>query len=77
MEEIRKANNAVDTIVLDADITGYLDNINHERLIECVEKRISDRRIVKLIRQWLGCGVIEPDSFHETELGTPQGCMIS
>ena len=77
LEAIRKANNAGYTVVLDADITGYFDNINHDRLIECVEKRISDRRTVKLIRQWLRCGVIEPDGFHETELGTPQGGVIS
>lgn len=77
LEAIRKANNAGYIVVLDADIAGYFDNINHERLIECVEKRISDRRIVKLIRQWLGCGVIEPDGFHETEVGTPQGGVIS
>ena len=77
LESIRKANNAGFTVVLDADITGYFDNINHDRLIECVEKRISDRRIIKLIRQWLSCGVIEPDGFHETELGTPQGGVIS
>jgi len=77
LESIRKANNAGYTVVLDADITGYFDNINHDRLIECVEKRISDRRITKLIRQWLSCGVIEPDGFHETELGTPQGGVIS
>jgi group II intron reverse transcriptase/maturase len=77
LESIRKANNAGFTVVLDADISGYFDNINHDRLIECVEKRISDRRIIKLIRQWLSCGVIEPDGFHETELGTPQGGVIS
>ena len=77
MENIRKANNAGFVFVLDADISGYFDNINHERLMECVEKRISDRRILKLIRQWLKCGVVEPDGFHETELGTPQGGVIS
>jgi group II intron reverse transcriptase/maturase len=77
LESIRKANNAGFTVVLDADISGYFDNINHDRLIECVEKRISDRRIIKLIRQWLSSGVIEPDGFHETELGTPQGGVIS
>ena len=77
LESIRKANNAGYTIVLDADIKGYFDNINHDRLIECFEKRISDRRVVKLIRQWLKSGVIESDGFHETELGTPQGGVIS
>jgi RNA-directed DNA polymerase len=77
LESIRKDNNAGYTVVLDADISGYFDNINHDRLIECVEKRISDRRIVKLIRQWLKSGVMEPDGFHETELGTPQGGVIS
>lgn len=77
MEAIRKANNAGFVYVLDADITGYFDNINHDRLMECVEKRISDRRILKLIRQWLKCGVVDSDGFHGTELGTPQGGVIS
>jgi len=77
LESIRKANNNGYTVVLDADIKGYFDNINHDWLIECVEKRISDRRVVKLIRQWLKSGVMESDGFHETELGTPQGGVIS
>jgi len=77
IEEIRKATNSSYTVVLDADIKGYFDNINHERLLEYISQRISDRRILKLIRKWLESGVIEVDGFHETDLGTPQGGVIS
>ncbi len=77
MEDIRKTTNAGYTVVLDADIKGYFDNINHERLEGFVEQRINDRRALKLIRKWLECGVIEADGFHETDKGTPQGGVIS
>jgi group II intron reverse transcriptase/maturase len=77
IEEIRKTTNAGFKVILDADIKGYFDNINHERLRGFVEQRINDRRVLKLIRKWLECGVIEADGFHETDLGTPQGGVIS
>jgi group II intron reverse transcriptase/maturase len=63
--------------VVDIDITGYFDNIPHEKLMELVEQRISDRRILKLIRKWLGAGYVKDDQFYETELGSPQGGVIS
>jgi len=77
LEEIRKTMNAGYVVVLDADITGYFDNINHNKLMGFVEQRINDRRILKLIRKWLECGVIDTDGFHETDKGTPQGGVIS
>lgn len=63
--------------VVDVDITGYFDNIPHEKLMKLVEQRISDRRILKLIRKWLKAGFVKDDQFHETELGSPQGGVIS
>lgn len=63
--------------VVDADIVGFFDNINHDILMEQVEQRISDRRIQKLIRRWLGAGVMEDGNVRDTALGTPQGGVIS
>lgn len=63
--------------VVDIDIAGYFDNIPHEKLMKLVEQRISDRRILKLIRKWLKAGFVKDDQFYETELGSPQGGVIS
>lgn len=63
--------------VVDVDISGYFDNIPHEKLMKLVEQRISDRRILKLIRKWLKAGFVKDNQFHETELGSPQGGVIS
>lgn len=50
---------------VDADIQGYFDNINHEILLGLLKQRISDRRAIKLCRQWLQSGVIEENiSFY-------------
>ncbi|WP_258109549.1 reverse transcriptase domain-containing protein, partial [Alicyclobacillus sp. SP_1] len=59
--------------VVDVDISGYFNNIQHDKLLKLVEQRISDKRILKLIRQWLKAGVVDEGLFHQTELGSPQG----
>jgi len=63
--------------VLDADIRGYFDAIDHEWLVKFVEHRIADRRIVRLIQKWLNAGVLEDGKRTRSEQGTPQGGSAS
>jgi len=53
------------TIVIDADITGFFDNIRHDILMELVERRIADPRVLRLIRMWLEAGVMEDASISK------------
>jgi RNA-directed DNA polymerase len=63
--------------ILDLDIRGFFDNLNHEQLVQYVEERIADPRILRLIRKWLKAGVMEDGEWKATEVGTPQGSSIS
>jgi RNA-directed DNA polymerase len=63
--------------VLDADIQGFFDTINHDWLIKFIEHRIGDKRVVRLIRKWLNAGVLEDGKWHSREEGTIQGGVIS
>jgi group II intron reverse transcriptase/maturase len=63
--------------VLDADIRGFFEAINHEWLVKFVEHRIADRRVVRLIQTWLNAGVLEDGTRTWSETGTPQGGSIS
>jgi group II intron reverse transcriptase/maturase len=63
--------------VLDADIRGFFDAIDHGWLRKFVEHRVADRRILRLIQKWLRAGVSEDGEWSKTEVGTPQGAVIS
>ncbi len=63
--------------ILDADIEGFFDTIDHEWLIKFLEHRIGNHRVLRLIRKWLRSGIIEDNDWSETKMGTPQGAGIS
>jgi RNA-directed DNA polymerase len=63
--------------VLDADIRGFFDTISHDWLLQMIEHRIGDKRLIALIRKWLRAGVMEEGEWKLSEAGTPQGGLVS
>jgi RNA-directed DNA polymerase len=63
--------------VLDADIRGFFDNLSREWLLQFLQHRVADNRILRLIQKWLRAGVMEEGKWKDTEVGTPQGSVIS
>ena len=80
MEQIRKNLEGGRREVYDADLSGYFDSIPHDKLMQMVERRIADRSVLKLIRMWLRCPVVEEGQRgggSKSRKGTPQGGVIS
>jgi RNA-directed DNA polymerase len=77
LETLRKLGAKGGHHVLDADIRDYFGSIDHDKLMKLAERRLSDRRMLKLLRQWLEVGVMEDGVVSATRAGTPQGGVIS
>ena len=63
--------------ILDADVRGFFDNLDHGHLLEFIQKRVGDPRVLWLTQKWLKAGVSEDGEWSETKVGTPQGAVIS
>ena len=63
--------------IVEADIKGFFDNVPHELLIEFIQKRVKDSTLLNLIRSFMKAGYIEDGMLQRTEIGTPQGSILS
>lgn len=82
LEQIERALRQGYTAIYDADLQGYFDTIPHDKLMKCVERRVADRPVLRLIRQWLKVPVVERDEDGRPKVsrpksGTPQGGVVS
>ncbi|MBS0636559.1 MAG: group II intron reverse transcriptase/maturase [Verrucomicrobia bacterium] len=85
IREVEKGIKQGRAIIYDADMKGYFDSIPHDKLMACVQKRVTDSAVLKLIRMWLKAAIVEPPKNNKgggptitrPTQGTPQGGVIS
>jgi len=77
LELARLANFGSYHYVVEADIKGFFDNIDHDSLLKMIEQRVDDRAFIGLIRKWLKAGILTEDKVIHPETGTPQGGIVS
>lgn len=84
LEKIRAGLKAGYTSIYDADLQGHFDSIPHDKLMKCVEMRVADGSVLRLIGRWLKAPVVEPPDqpggrpmIRRNATGTPQGGVIS
>ena len=80
-QALRKLNVMIErnstNYILDADIKGFFDNINHEWAVKFIESRIKDPNIIRLVRRMLKAGIMKDYVCEDTELGSGQGSVCS
>ena len=80
-DALKYLNNCIErkytNYILDADLKGYFDNINHQLIIKGLEMHIKDNNLLRLIKRFLKVGIIEDGNYVSSELGTPQGSILS
>jgi len=80
-QAIKSLRNTIQTkkvnYIVDADIKGFFDNVDHNWILEFVKYRVNDKKFINLINKFLNAGVMEKGKFHTSPLGTPQGGVIS
>lgn len=80
-QAIREVNQLIMTkkvnFIVDADIKGFFDNVDHEWLMKFLEHDIADKNFLRYIKRFLKAGIMEDMNYHESDRGTPQGGLIS
>lgn len=74
---LQKLNNMIEMYILDADVRGFFDHIDHEWAVRFIESRIKDPNIIRLVRKMLKAGVMEGYEYGEAIEGSGQGSVCS